>query len=124
MPRYVVCEISPGGLFLIDEYRQGSSVAETLEGLYRWLHQTIRSFDTTRENLDEAGTKVAEGLMSPHDMALRMSLQAAQAADVLPASIALADESVRAQSGQEEMVYEFVSEVNLIRTFFRLVVGS
>jgi hypothetical protein len=62
--------------------------------------------------------------MSPHDMALRMSLQAAQAADVLPASIALADESVRAQSGQEEMVYEFVSEVNLIRTFFRLVVGS
>lgn len=91
---------------------QGTSVGDALEGLYRWLHQTIRSFDTTRESLDEFGTKTAEGLMSPHDMALRLSLQAAQAADLLPASIALADESARADTGQEEMVYEFVSEVS------------
>ncbi|KAI9010096.1 vacuolar protein sorting-associated protein 35 [Hyaloraphidium curvatum] len=114
--RYTVPALVDAAVKLARKYKmlvadgEAAVAADSLEALYRWLHQTIRSFNTTKESLDDAGTKLAQGLMSPHDMALRLAMQAAQASDILPAGIPVEDEGARAETGNEEMTYEFVSE--------------
>lgn len=113
--RYTIPSLVDAGVKLVRRWKvlhcAGMEGLAGVQAVLRWLHQTIRAFGVTGEALDAAGTKLAEGLASPAEVALRMALQGAQAADVLPAGVTVEDEARRGETGDAEMVYEFVAEV-------------
>ena len=94
-------------------FDEDESTATKLHSLFTFIHQTVSSLGRAREHFaddDESGalfkedtpspnntSKIGHGLMSPPDMALRLFLMAAQAAD---------------EAGYEEVAYEFFVQVS------------
>jgi len=91
--RFTLPAIVFSSITLANKYINSSEPKETIEPklsiLFRFINQTISSLNSARENFDESdfalfgrpNIKIKEGVMSPHDMALRLYLLAAQTAD-------------------------------------------
>lgn len=91
--RFTLPSIVFSSINLANKYINSSEPKETIEPklsvLFRFINQTISSLNSARENFDEIGEtlfgrpniKIKDGLMSPHDMALRLYLLAAQTTD-------------------------------------------
>jgi len=92
--RFTLPSIVFSSINLANKYINSSESRSTIEPklsvLFRFINQTISSLNSARENFDEIDSftlfgrpsiKIKEGLMSPHDMALRLYLLAAQTAD-------------------------------------------
>lgn len=91
--RFTLPSIVFSSIILANKYINSSESREVinpkLSTLFRFINQTISSLNSARENFDETdeslfgrpNVKVKDGLMSPHDMSLRLYLIAAQTAD-------------------------------------------
>jgi len=92
--RFTLPSIVFSSINLANKYINSSEPKETIEPklsvLFRFINQTISSLNSAKENFDDIDAfnlfnrpsiKIKEGLMSPHDMALRLYLLAAQTAD-------------------------------------------
>jgi len=91
--RFTLPSIVFSSIGLANKYINSSEPKESIEPklsvLFRFINQTISSLNSARENFDEndamlfgrPNIKIKDGLMSPHDMSLRLYLLAAQTAD-------------------------------------------
>jgi len=91
--RFTLPAIVFSSITLANKYINSSEPKDTIDPklsvLFRFINQTISSLNSARENFDESdfalfgrpNIKIKDGLMSPHDMALRLYLLAAQTAD-------------------------------------------
>jgi len=91
--RFTLPSIVFSSINLANKYINSSEPKESIEPklsvLFRFINQTISSLNSARENFDEndamifgrPSIKIKDGLMSPHDMSLRLYLIAAQTAD-------------------------------------------
>jgi vacuolar protein sorting-associated protein 35 len=92
--RFTLPSIVFASINLANKYINSTEPRDTIEPklsvLFRFINQTISSLNSARENFDEIDSftlfgrpsiKIKDGLMSLHDMALRLYLLAAQTAD-------------------------------------------
>jgi len=91
--RFTLPSIVFSSINLANKYINSDEPKESIEPklsvLFRFINQTISSLNSARENFDEndamlfgrPNIKIKDGLMSPHDMSLRLYLLAAQTAD-------------------------------------------